>query len=353
MRESRTYGSGRGACDETHVPTATAARVHHAARRRGGVAARGARAAGRACCRDWLAHTCSERVIRTANRTSRVRARASRGLGGRGRNVRSTTAGAEGRRADRAHAADLVALDAGRDRLVSGTSHGASAASEPRDDPDRLRGRCRSGGLGLVASLDRPGGNITGFTIFEFSIERQSGWNCSSEIVPGVTRVAVLRRIRRTMRPYRNNCGCRKRRAGARSSDSRRCNVRSTDEIERAIAAFARAAERRLIVYRPMHGDSSRTRRRAGGCTNRLPRSIRIVHCAADGGLMCYGPTCADLFRRAAALCRPHPQGREAGRPAGAGSRPNSNWSSTSRPPRRSASTCRRSLLARADEVIE
>ena len=31
MRESRTYGSGRGACDETHVPTATAPRVHHAA----------------------------------------------------------------------------------------------------------------------------------------------------------------------------------------------------------------------------------------------------------------------------------------------------------------------------------
>ena len=49
MRESRTYGSVRGACDETHVPTATAARVHHAARRRGGgVAARGARAAERA-----------------------------------------------------------------------------------------------------------------------------------------------------------------------------------------------------------------------------------------------------------------------------------------------------------------
>ena len=36
MRESRTYGSGRGACHETHVPTATEARVHHAARRRGG-----------------------------------------------------------------------------------------------------------------------------------------------------------------------------------------------------------------------------------------------------------------------------------------------------------------------------
>ena len=45
MRESRTYGFVRGACDETRVPTPTTARVHHAARRRGGgVAARGARA---------------------------------------------------------------------------------------------------------------------------------------------------------------------------------------------------------------------------------------------------------------------------------------------------------------------
>src|SRR5262249_37489226 len=45
MRESRTYGSVRGACDETHVPTATKARVRHAALRAGGVAAHGACAA--------------------------------------------------------------------------------------------------------------------------------------------------------------------------------------------------------------------------------------------------------------------------------------------------------------------
>src|SRR5215475_13622387 len=46
MRKSRTYGSVRGACDETHVPTAAPPRFHHAARRRRGhVAARRARAA--------------------------------------------------------------------------------------------------------------------------------------------------------------------------------------------------------------------------------------------------------------------------------------------------------------------
>jgi hypothetical protein len=59
MRESRTYGSVRGACDETHVPTATAAQVHHATGRRGGVAAGGACAASKAnACLligSWLA----------------------------------------------------------------------------------------------------------------------------------------------------------------------------------------------------------------------------------------------------------------------------------------------------------
>src|SRR5205823_9448419 len=53
MRESRTYGSVRGARDETRVPTATTAHVHHAARRHGGMAARGARAAGRADSAYW------------------------------------------------------------------------------------------------------------------------------------------------------------------------------------------------------------------------------------------------------------------------------------------------------------
>src|SRR5262249_40920067 len=56
MRESRTYGSVRGARDETRVPTATEARVHHAARRRGGgVAARGAGAAAAEGQSNWCA----------------------------------------------------------------------------------------------------------------------------------------------------------------------------------------------------------------------------------------------------------------------------------------------------------
>src|SRR5262249_25607077 len=67
MRESRTYGSGRGACDETHVPTATKARVYHTSRRRGGVAARGRRAAGRKAADHRLPPWRLLRVERTSN----------------------------------------------------------------------------------------------------------------------------------------------------------------------------------------------------------------------------------------------------------------------------------------------
>ena len=52
-------------------------------------------------------------------------------------------------------------------------------------------------------------------------------------------------------------------------------------------------------------------------------------------------------------LYRPHPQGREARPTCRSSSRPSSSWSSTSRPPRRSASTVPPTLLAIADEVIE
>ena len=57
MRESRTYGSGRGACHEMHVPTATAPRVHHAARRPRGRSRRGRRRTPTNGARRHRAHT--------------------------------------------------------------------------------------------------------------------------------------------------------------------------------------------------------------------------------------------------------------------------------------------------------
>ena len=73
MRESRPYGSVRGARDETRVPTATKARIHHAHRLRGGdLAAHGARAAGGISLQEFQA--AHERIFKAmdANKDGRL-----------------------------------------------------------------------------------------------------------------------------------------------------------------------------------------------------------------------------------------------------------------------------------------
>ena len=169
MRESRTYGSVRGACDETHVPTATAARVHHAARRRGGVAARGAGAAGRARAAHRRAHRGGGRCgSQTASRRSCRDC--SSWVGPRAAMCRSTSAGA--RAMPTAFAS--TRRNWSRWRLTS---------SWPL--ARRPWGRCMQAtrtvpivfatvidpvGAGFVESLARPGGNTTGFMQFEYGL---------------------------------------------------------------------------------------------------------------------------------------------------------------------------------------
>ena len=81
------------------------------------------------------------------------------------------------------------------DVVIVATGTSASIAAQNGDHaPSRSCSRIvpiRSA-LGFVASLARPGGNVTGFTLFSTASWRQSGWSCCKEIAPGVTRVAVL-----------------------------------------------------------------------------------------------------------------------------------------------------------------
>ena len=68
---------------------------------------------------------------------------------------------------------------------------------------------------------------------------------------------------------------------------------------------------------------------------------------------MSYGTDCTDQYRRAAGIHRPHPQGREAGRPAGAGSQPSIELVINLKTAKALGLTVPPTLLARADEVIE
>jgi len=97
-------------------------------------------------------------------------------------------------------------------------------------------------GAGFVDTLARPGGNATGFTLFEYGISAK--WlELLKEIAPGVTRVAVLRDA--AIAAGTGQLGAIQAAAPSFGVELSPVGVRDPREIERAVAAFAR---RRMAV---------------------------------------------------------------------------------------------------------
>jgi putative ABC transport system substrate-binding protein len=100
-------------------------------------------------------------------------------------------------------------------------------------------------GSGLVASLARPGGNITGFTVFEFGMSGK--WvELLKEIAPGVKRVAVLRDVGSSSGI--GQLGAIQSAASSFGLELSLVGMSDAGEIERAVTAFARAANGGVIV---------------------------------------------------------------------------------------------------------
>ena len=156
-----------------------------------------------------------------------------------GRNVRIDTRWAAGD-ADRSrrYAAELVAL--APDVILASGSLGRGGRCYRRPAP------CRSCscivadpvGAGFVDSLARPGGNITGFTLFEYGMSGK--WlELLKQIAPGVTRAAVIRDP--AIAAGIGQLGAIQAAAPSFGVEVSPVNVRDAGEIERAITAFARA----------------------------------------------------------------------------------------------------------------
>ncbi len=124
-------------------------------------------------------------------------------------------------------------------------------------------------------------------------------------------------------------------------------------EIDAAFASLGAERPDALFVAAQAFFTQPLTIRFLPDAAARVAHDLSIREFVVAGGLMSYGASITGRISPGRHLHRPHSQGREAGRSAGACSRPSSSWSSISRPPRRSASTCRTTLLALADEVIE
>jgi putative ABC transport system substrate-binding protein len=152
-------------------------------------------------------------------------------------------------------------------------------------------------GAGYVDSLARPGGNATGFTVFEYAIGGK--WlELLKEIAPRVTRVAVLREAAVAAGPAQ--FGAAQTVAPALGVELRPIEARDVGEIERAITAFARDSNGGLVVTGSSAATSHRNPIVALAAQHQLPAVYFARYFVTAGGLVSYGPDYVDQFRRAA-----------------------------------------------------
>jgi putative tryptophan/tyrosine transport system substrate-binding protein len=151
-------------------------------------------------------------------------------------------------------------------------------------------------GSGFVESMARPGGNITGFTQFEYSLAGK--WlDLLMEIAPRTSRVAVLRDP--THGAGIGQFAVIQAMAPARGVEPIPINPSDVADMERRITAFASVPNGGMIAT--VGGIAAhRATVIATANTNHLPATYPYRYYAADGGLVSYGPDTVDQYRRAA-----------------------------------------------------
>jgi putative ABC transport system substrate-binding protein len=152
-------------------------------------------------------------------------------------------------------------------------------------------------GLGVVESLSRPGGNITGFTQFEYSIPAK--WlELLKQIAPGTTHAAVLRDPFDP--PGLGQWAALQSVASVFAVELRVVNVRDTDAIESGIRRIAELRNAGLIITASAPANVHRDLILRLAERDRLPAVYPYRYFVAAGGLACYGPDTIGQYRRAA-----------------------------------------------------
>jgi ABC-type uncharacterized transport system substrate-binding protein len=152
-------------------------------------------------------------------------------------------------------------------------------------------------GSGIVASLAHPGGNITGFSPFEFSMGGKL-LKVLKDVAPHVMRVTVIHNpdsvphagTLRAIEAVASEAGVKVIAAG----------VRDAAEIERVIKEFAQEPNSGMIVLSYALTNIHRQMIIALAARYRLPAVYPFRHMAVDGGLVSYGIDPAEQFQAAA-----------------------------------------------------
>jgi putative ABC transport system substrate-binding protein len=153
-------------------------------------------------------------------------------------------------------------------------------------------------GQGLVPNLARPGGNVTGFTSFEYSIGTK--WlEALKQTAPRVTRVALI--FNPQSAPYAD-LFIRPVEAAAPSFSVAliRAAVRDPGDVDRVFDALTREPNGGLMVLPDISMTNYREAIIALAARYRVPAVYPFRYFAASGGLMSYGSDVTEVFRRAA-----------------------------------------------------
>jgi len=196
----------------------------------------------------------------------------------------------------RQYAAELVAL--APDVVVAVTTAVAAALQrETRSVPIVFVQAADPVGAGVVASLARPGGNITGFTTFEYGISPK--WLALlKEIAPHVTRAAVIRDP--TVAVEHGLFGGIQSVASSLRVELNLIDARDIGQMERAVAAFAREPNGGQIVFATALALLHRDLIISLAARHRLPTVFTDRPFVTAGGLASYGPNRVEQYRPAA-----------------------------------------------------
>ena len=151
-------------------------------------------------------------------------------------------------------------------------------------------------GIGLVASLSQPGGNVTGLSQQATDLAGKR-LELLGELVPGISRLAILGNAGYPAAVL--EMGEVQETARKLGLDAALSEIRRAEDIAPAFEAFRGRAQALYVVADPLTG-SNRVHINTLALGARLPTMHGIREYAETGGLISYGANISDLFRRAA-----------------------------------------------------
>ena len=194
-------------------------------------------------------------------------------------------------------ARELVGLKV--DVIVAGGADTATAAvkRESQTIPIVMVSTTDPVGTGFVASLARPGGNITGLSNISSELSGKR-LELLRETMPGLSRVAVLWNpdVRGAVLDYKGT---------ESSAHSLRLELHSVEvpraeDLDRAFSDVTKQRPHAVVVLQNPVGFANRSKIASFAQRNRLPSMYPQREYVDAGGLISYGPSLSDLFRRAA-----------------------------------------------------